>query len=54
MNSGHYISIVKSANHWLVYDDDTVEVGTDAATMETDPGLCRPPHAPLNLLTAHH
>jgi ubiquitin carboxyl-terminal hydrolase 12/46 len=26
MNSGHYISIVKSANHWLVYDDDTVEV----------------------------
>ena len=26
-----------------MYDDDTVEVGTDAATMETDPGLCRPP-----------
>ena len=42
MNSGHYISIVKSANHWLVYDDDTVEVRADVLQWKPNPGLCAP------------
>ena len=25
-NRGHYISIVKSHDHWLLFDDDVVEV----------------------------
>ena len=41
MNSGHYISIVKSENHWLVYDDDTVEVRADVAC--AIPALCPTP-----------
>ncbi|PSS30147.1 Ubiquitin carboxyl-terminal hydrolase [Actinidia chinensis var. chinensis] len=33
-NHGHYISLVKSHNHWLFFDDDSVEM-IDESTMQT-------------------
>uniref|UniRef100_A0A453IZC6 Ubiquitin carboxyl-terminal hydrolase n=4 Tax=Triticinae TaxID=1648030 RepID=A0A453IZC6_AEGTS len=33
-NHGHYISVVKSHNHWLFFDDETVEM-TDESMVQT-------------------
>ncbi|XP_042406278.1 ubiquitin carboxyl-terminal hydrolase 4-like [Zingiber officinale] len=33
-NHGHYVSLVKSHNHWLFYDDEHVEI-IDESTMQT-------------------
>lgn len=49
--TGHYVSLIKSKNTWLYFDDDTVDIineATVAATFGSTQASCKIPCGPMD------